>query len=54
MQVYRILKYGGELYFSDIYADRRLPEYLRKNPVLYGECLGGALYLKDFERIARK
>lgn len=53
-QVYRILKYGGEFYFSDIYADRRLPERLRRNPVLYGECLGGALYWKDFERIARK
>jgi len=53
-QVYRALKFGGELYFSDIYADRRLPEELRTNPVLYGECLGGALYWKDFERISRK
>jgi arsenite methyltransferase len=53
-QVYRILQYGGEFYFSDIYADRRLPEHLRKNDVLYGECLGGSLYWKDFERIARK
>jgi arsenite methyltransferase len=53
-QIYKILKYGGEFYFSDIYADRRLPEYLRKNAVLYGECLGGSLYWKDFERIARK
>jgi radical SAM/Cys-rich protein len=53
-QVYRILKDGGEFYFSDIYSDRRLPKDVRKNPVLYGECLGGALYWKDFERIARK
>ena len=53
-EIFRILKYGGEFYFSDIYADRRLPEHLRKNPVLYAECLGGALYWKDFERIARK
>lgn len=53
-QVFRMLKYGGEFYFSDIYADRRLPEHLRRNPMLYGECLGGALYWKDFERIARK
>lgn len=53
-QVFRILKNGGEFYFSDIYADRRAPEHIRKNPVLYGECLGGALYWKDFERIARK
>ncbi len=53
-QVYRILKDGGEFYFSDIYADRRLPDEMRKNPLLYGECLGGALYWKDFERLARK
>jgi radical SAM/Cys-rich protein len=52
--VYRMLKFGGEFYFSDIYSDRRLPEELRKNPVLYSECLGGALYWRDFERLARK
>lgn len=53
-QIYKILSQGGEFYFSDIYADRRLPEGMKKNPLLYGECLGGALYWKDFERIARK
>ncbi|MDQ7786818.1 MAG: arsenosugar biosynthesis radical SAM protein ArsS [Thermodesulfovibrionales bacterium] len=53
-QISRILKNCGEFYFSDIYADRRAPEHIRKNPVLYSECLGGALYWKDFERIARK
>ncbi len=53
-EIYRILRNGGEFYFSDIYADRRIPEHLRKEPVLYGECLGGALYIKDFERIAKK
>jgi radical SAM/Cys-rich protein len=53
-QIYDMLKPGGEFYFSDIYADRRIPEALRKDPVLHGECLGGALYEKDFIRIARK
>ena len=53
-QIFRILKDGGEFYFSDIYADRRALEHIRKNPVLYGECLGGALYWKDFERIAKR
>lgn len=53
-QIYKILKEGGEFYFSDIYADRRLPDEMKKNPLLYRECLGGALYWKDFERIARK
>jgi len=50
---YELLKPGGEMYFSDVYADRRLPDAIRKDPVLYGECLGGALYWNDFENLAR-
>lgn len=49
----RLLKSGGEMYFSDVYADRRVPENLRQDPVLYGECLSGALYWNDFEYMAR-
>lgn len=52
--IFRMLKNGGELYFSDIYADRRLPDEIRNNELLYAECLGGALYINDFIRLARK
>ncbi len=38
-----LLKPGGELYFADVYCDRRLPVHVRADPLLYGECLGGAL-----------
>ena len=51
---HRLLKPGGELYFSDVYADRRVPEAVRQDPVLYGECLGGALYWNDFQNLARE
>ncbi len=51
--VFDLLRPGGELYFSDVYADRRVPEAVRNDPVLYGECLGGALYWNDFENLAR-
>jgi len=51
--VQRLLKPGGEFYFADVYTDRRLPEAVRRHPVLYGECLGGALYWKDFLTMAR-
>ena len=51
--VRRLLRPGGEFHFSDVYADRRLPEGVRRHPVLYGECLGGALYWNDFLRLAR-
>lgn len=50
--VQRLLKDGGEFYFSDVYADRRVPACVREDPVLYGECLGGALYWNDFLRLA--
>ncbi|MHC4575229.1 MAG: methyltransferase domain-containing protein [Planctomycetota bacterium] len=53
-QVYEVLKFGGEMFFADIHADRRVPEKISRDPVLRGECLGGALYYQDFERIARK
>jgi SAM-dependent methyltransferase len=52
--VHRLLKDGGEFYFSDVYADRRVPLSVRDDPVLYGECLGGALYWNDFLRLAQR
>lgn len=50
-EIFRVLKPGGELYFSDVFADRRIPEKLQSDPVLLGECLGGALYKEDFRRL---
>jgi len=52
--VKRLLKPGGEFYFSDVYADRRIPETVKNDPVLYGECLGGALYWNDFIQLAKR
>lgn len=52
-EAHRLLKPGGEMYFSDVYADRRVPAALREDPVLYGECLGGALYWNDFHALAK-
>merc|ERR1712161_126378 len=49
----RILKPGGELYFSDVYANRRIPTSLRNDEVLWGECLSGALYWNDFQNLAK-
>jgi hypothetical protein len=51
---FALLKPGGELYFSDFYCDRRLPEGVRADPELYGECLGGALYWNDFLPMAKR
>ena len=52
-EAYRVLKPGGELYFSDVYADRRVPQELVDDPILYGECLSGALYWNDFLSLSK-
>lgn len=50
----RLLKPGGEMYFSDVYADRRVPEALTRDPVLHGECLSGAIYWRDYVAAAAR
>ena len=50
-EIWRVLKRGGELYFSDIFADRRVPENISSDRILRGECLGGAMYIEDFRRL---
>jgi len=50
-EIFRVLKLGGELYFSDVFSDRRVPDNLKRDPVLRGECLAGAMYIEDFRRM---
>ena len=50
-EIFRVLKPGGELYFSDVFADRRIPKELMEDQVLLGECLSGAMYTEDFRRM---
>lgn len=50
---FRLLKPGGEMYFSDVYCDRRIPKSLQDDEVLWGECLSGAMYWNDFHKAAR-
>ncbi len=53
-EVFRVLKPGGEFYFSDVFCDRRLPDAVAFDPLLHSECLGGALYDFDFEVLAKR
>jgi SAM-dependent methyltransferase len=53
-EVWRVLKPGGELYICDVVCDRRLPWTLASDPVLYAECLGGAMYEADFVALAKQ
>ncbi|UCE72618.1 MAG: methyltransferase domain-containing protein [Nitrospiraceae bacterium] len=53
-EIFRVLKPGGELFFSDVFAGRRVPEDVQNDPLLHSECLGGALYIEDFRRLLRE
>jgi arsenite methyltransferase len=53
-EAYRILKPGGEIFFSDVYSSRRISQALRQDRVLWGECLSGALYWNDFLRLSKQ
>ena len=52
-EAYRALRPGGELYLSDVLADRRLPPDVSRDPLLHAECLGGAMYENDFADLAK-
>jgi SAM-dependent methyltransferase len=53
-EIFRVLKPGGELYFADVFAGRRVPDHLKDDPILHGECLAGAMYTEDFRRLFKK
>ncbi|MCQ9205740.1 MAG: methyltransferase domain-containing protein [Omnitrophica bacterium] len=50
-EIFRVLKPGGELYFSDVFSGMRIPKHVKDDPILYAECMGGALYIEDFRRM---
>lgn len=50
-EIFRVLKPGGELYFSDIFTTSRVSKEFHDDTLAYGECLGGALYIEDFRRM---
>ena len=53
-EIARVLKPGGELYFSDVFCNRRIAKELQTDNMLLGECLGGAMYTEDFRRMMTK
>ncbi|CAN9511611.1 unnamed protein product [Ophioblennius macclurei] len=51
-QAYNVLKDGGELYYSDLYASKVVPDHMKQDPVLWGEGMGGALFWRDLITLA--
>jgi arsenite methyltransferase len=50
-EAYRVLKNGGEIYYSEIFSDKEIPYEAQKHEEA-AENLCGALYWKDFHRIS--
>ncbi|KAK7091931.1 arsenite methyltransferase-like [Littorina saxatilis] len=53
-EAHRVLKEGGELYFSDIYTNTHLSDSIRKHRVLWGECISGALQWEELYSTAKQ
>jgi SAM-dependent methyltransferase len=47
-EIYRILKHGGHFLISDIISEVEVPENMKNDKELWGECISGALTLKEF------
>ena len=53
-EIYRILKPGGRFVIADIISDQPVPEEMRSNRELWGECVSGALTLDEFLDYSRQ
>lgn len=52
-EIHRILKPGGRFVIADILSEKAVPEEMRKNRELWGECVSGALTLDEFLQAVR-
>lgn len=53
-EAYKILKEGGEFYFSDMYVNRPQNPALKDNPLLWGEGFAGSLYWRELFTLAKE
>ncbi len=47
-EIHRVLKPGGRFVIADIISDKPVPQEMRNNCELWGECVSGALTLDEF------
>ncbi len=52
-EVARVLKDGGEWYFTDVFTDRRIPRAKASDVKLRALRLAGAMYINDFRRLVQ-
>lgn len=49
-EVHRVLKPGGRIAISDVVSNGPVPQTLKDNVEAWGDCLGGALEVKEYTR----
>jgi ubiquinone/menaquinone biosynthesis C-methylase UbiE len=47
-EIHRVLKPGGRFVIADIISDKPVPQEMRNNRELWGECISGALTIDEF------
>ena len=52
-EIHRILKNEGRFLIADIISEAEVPQEMRNNKELWGECISGALTLQEFLNFAR-
>lgn len=52
-EVARVLKEGGEWYFTDVFSNRRIPQAKANDMKMRALRLGGAMYINDFRRMVQ-
>ncbi len=52
-EVKRILKDGGEWYFTDVFSDRRVPSAFAEDEKARATRLAGCMFIEDFRRLAQ-
>jgi len=53
-ECHRVLKSGGEFYFSDVYCDRVLDDEARNHTLLWNDCVSGALSWEEFNNLCKE
>ena len=47
-EIFRILKTGGRFVISDIVSDREVPVSMKRDKILWSECVSGAVTEEEF------
>ncbi len=53
-EAYRVLKSGGHMIISDMVTDKKLPQSIRNDPVLWSSCIGGTVPEQEYVEAIEK